>query len=117
MLLKVGLEDLLRMRKDEATGFHRAEGDGGARPSLPFPPHPSSVLTFLCPAGDWESQGCSTELGDKRTVCRCDHLTFFALLLVTASAILILVVQPLSLGEAAWLAVVWEMGGSGLLVM
>nr|XP_048287884.1 adhesion G protein-coupled receptor G3 isoform X2 [Myodes glareolus] len=31
--------------------------------------------------GDWDSQGCSTELGDERTVCRCDHLTFFALLL------------------------------------
>lgn len=31
--------------------------------------------------GDWDSRGCSTELGDGRTVCRCDHLTFFALLL------------------------------------
>nr|XP_035973427.1 adhesion G protein-coupled receptor G3 isoform X3 [Halichoerus grypus] len=32
-------------------------------------------------AGDWSSTGCSTELRAKRTVCRCDHLTFFALLL------------------------------------
>ncbi|XP_024407170.2 LOW QUALITY PROTEIN: adhesion G protein-coupled receptor G3 [Desmodus rotundus] len=32
-------------------------------------------------AGDWSSEGCSTELGAKQTVCRCDHLTFFALLL------------------------------------
>ncbi|XP_036131284.1 adhesion G protein-coupled receptor G3 [Molossus molossus] len=32
-------------------------------------------------AGDWSSKGCSTELGVKGTVCRCDHLTFFALLL------------------------------------
>uniref|UniRef100_A0A452V8K8 Adhesion G protein-coupled receptor G3 n=1 Tax=Ursus maritimus TaxID=29073 RepID=A0A452V8K8_URSMA len=31
--------------------------------------------------GDWSSTGCSTELRAKRTVCRCDHLTFFALLL------------------------------------
>uniref|UniRef100_A0A8C3YK22 Adhesion G protein-coupled receptor G3 n=1 Tax=Catagonus wagneri TaxID=51154 RepID=A0A8C3YK22_9CETA len=32
-------------------------------------------------SGDWSSAGCSTELGVNRTVCRCDHLTFFALLL------------------------------------
>ncbi|XP_055268645.1 adhesion G protein-coupled receptor G3 [Moschus berezovskii] len=31
--------------------------------------------------GDWSSKGCSTEVGVHRTVCRCDHLTFFALLL------------------------------------
>ncbi|XP_023492831.2 adhesion G protein-coupled receptor G3 isoform X2 [Equus caballus] len=31
--------------------------------------------------GDWSSKGCSTELRAKETVCRCDHLTFFALLL------------------------------------
>uniref|UniRef100_A0A8C7BE74 Adhesion G protein-coupled receptor G3 n=1 Tax=Neovison vison TaxID=452646 RepID=A0A8C7BE74_NEOVI len=31
--------------------------------------------------GDWSSMGCSTELRAKRTICRCDHLTFFALLL------------------------------------
>ncbi|XP_040109837.1 adhesion G protein-coupled receptor G3 [Oryx dammah] len=30
---------------------------------------------------DWSSKGCSTEVGVRRTVCRCDHLTFFALLL------------------------------------
>ncbi|XP_045389584.1 adhesion G protein-coupled receptor G3 [Lemur catta] len=33
------------------------------------------------PTGDWASKGCSTEPGAKGTVCRCDHLTFFALLL------------------------------------
>ncbi|XP_058383886.1 adhesion G protein-coupled receptor G3 isoform X2 [Diceros bicornis minor] len=32
-------------------------------------------------AGDWSSKGCSTEHRAKETVCRCDHLTFFALLL------------------------------------
>uniref|UniRef100_A0A8D1M348 Adhesion G protein-coupled receptor G3 n=1 Tax=Sus scrofa TaxID=9823 RepID=A0A8D1M348_PIG len=32
-------------------------------------------------SGDWSSKGCSTNLGANRTVCRCDHLTFFALLL------------------------------------
>ncbi|XP_036997329.2 adhesion G protein-coupled receptor G3 [Artibeus jamaicensis] len=31
--------------------------------------------------GDWSSEGCSTEFSTERTVCRCDHLTFFALLL------------------------------------
>ncbi|KAM5297409.1 adhesion G protein-coupled receptor G3 [Glossophaga mutica] len=31
--------------------------------------------------GDWSSEGCSTEFRAERTVCRCDHLTFFALLL------------------------------------
>ncbi|XP_058564104.1 adhesion G protein-coupled receptor G3 isoform X4 [Neofelis nebulosa] len=46
-------------------------------------------MTFSCvfwdvtkgSTGDWSSTGCSTELSAKRTVCRCDHLTFFALLL------------------------------------
>ncbi|XP_007946236.1 adhesion G protein-coupled receptor G3 [Orycteropus afer afer] len=33
------------------------------------------------PTGDWASKGCSTEHTARRTVCRCDHLTFFALLL------------------------------------
>ncbi|XP_044787863.2 adhesion G protein-coupled receptor G3 isoform X2 [Bubalus bubalis] len=32
--------------------------------------------------GDWSSKGCSTEVGVRRTICHCDHLTFFALLLV-----------------------------------
>lgn len=96
MWLKVGLEDFSRMRKKEATCFHRAEGEGRGGPSLPSSPPPIPVLTFLWPLGDWDSQGCSTELGDERTVCRCDHLTFFALLLVTAHALLIAEVQPLS---------------------
>lgn len=45
---------------------------------------PNVILTCVfwdMAKGDWDSQGCSTELGDGRTVCRCDHLTFFALLL------------------------------------
>ncbi|XP_022411559.1 adhesion G protein-coupled receptor G3-like isoform X1 [Delphinapterus leucas] len=32
-------------------------------------------------SGDWASRGCSTDVGVNRTICRCDHLTFFALLL------------------------------------
>ncbi|NWT87596.1 AGRG3 protein, partial [Lanius ludovicianus] len=32
-------------------------------------------------AGGWRSSGCVTQAGDKRTVCSCDHLTFFTLLL------------------------------------
>ncbi|NWW80635.1 AGRG3 protein, partial [Climacteris rufus] len=32
-------------------------------------------------AGGWRSSGCVTQPGDKETVCSCDHLTFFTLLL------------------------------------
>ncbi|NWV75604.1 AGRG3 protein, partial [Dasyornis broadbenti] len=32
-------------------------------------------------AGGWSSNGCVTQPGDKGTVCSCDHLTFFTLLL------------------------------------
>ncbi|NXC25666.1 AGRG3 protein, partial [Campylorhamphus procurvoides] len=32
-------------------------------------------------AGGWRSSGCVTQPGDKKTVCSCDHLTFFTLLL------------------------------------
>ncbi|XP_068943679.1 adhesion G protein-coupled receptor G3 isoform X2 [Petaurus breviceps papuanus] len=31
--------------------------------------------------GDWKPTGCSTEQRTNQTICRCDHLTFFALLL------------------------------------
>ncbi|XP_032139902.1 adhesion G protein-coupled receptor G3 isoform X3 [Sapajus apella] len=50
---------------------------------------PPPNMTFTCvfwdatkgPTGDWASEGCSTEVGPEGTVCRCDHLTFFTLLL------------------------------------
>ncbi|NXL66434.1 AGRG3 protein, partial [Chordeiles acutipennis] len=32
-------------------------------------------------AGGWSSSGCVTQPGDNGTVCSCDHLTFFTLLL------------------------------------
>ncbi|XP_051657825.1 adhesion G protein-coupled receptor G3 [Manacus candei] len=32
-------------------------------------------------AGGWHSSGCVTQPGDQKTVCSCDHLTFFTLLL------------------------------------
>ncbi|NXL81074.1 AGRG3 protein, partial [Leptocoma aspasia] len=32
-------------------------------------------------AGGWHSSGCVTQPGDEGTVCSCDHLTFFTLLL------------------------------------
>ncbi|XP_058669728.1 adhesion G protein-coupled receptor G3-like [Ammospiza caudacuta] len=35
-------------------------------------------------AGGWRSSGCDTQPGDKGTVCSCDHLTFFTLLLSPA---------------------------------
>ncbi|XP_028931535.2 adhesion G protein-coupled receptor G3 [Ornithorhynchus anatinus] len=31
--------------------------------------------------GNWDSRGCSSRLRDLETICLCDHLTFFALLL------------------------------------
>ncbi|NXT67166.1 AGRG3 protein, partial [Chaetops frenatus] len=33
------------------------------------------------PAGGWHNRGCVTKPGDKGTVCSCNHLTFFTLLL------------------------------------
>ncbi|CAN0019452.1 unnamed protein product [Rangifer tarandus platyrhynchus] len=46
------------------------------------PPNMSLSCEFWdATKGDWSSKGCSTEVGVHRTVCRCDHLTFFALLL------------------------------------
>uniref|UniRef100_A0A8C5Z975 Adhesion G protein-coupled receptor G3 n=1 Tax=Marmota marmota marmota TaxID=9994 RepID=A0A8C5Z975_MARMA len=45
---------------------------------------PNATLTCVfwdVNKGDWDSKGCSTELGAEGTVCHCDHLTFFALLL------------------------------------
>ncbi|NXH56038.1 AGRG3 protein, partial [Rhabdornis inornatus] len=35
-------------------------------------------------AGGWHSSGCVTQPRNKRTVCSCDHLTFFTLLLSPA---------------------------------
>ncbi|NWH77599.1 AGRG3 protein, partial [Piaya cayana] len=32
-------------------------------------------------AGGWSSSGCVTQSGDNRTICSCNHLTFFTLLL------------------------------------
>ncbi|KAM5263957.1 adhesion G protein-coupled receptor G3 [Ctenodactylus gundi] len=46
--------------------------------------HPNMTLTCVfwdMTQGDWDSQGCSTEQGAEKTLCHCDHLTFFALLL------------------------------------
>nr|XP_012805324.2 adhesion G protein-coupled receptor G3 isoform X1 [Jaculus jaculus] len=48
--------------------------------------HQSANVILTCvfwdgAKGDWASRGCSTELTAKGTICRCDHLTFFALLL------------------------------------
>ncbi|KAM4833734.1 adhesion G protein-coupled receptor G3 [Thomomys bottae] len=45
---------------------------------------PNMIITCVFwdrTTGDWNSRGCSTELKAEGTVCRCDHLTFFALLL------------------------------------
>ncbi|NXS51479.1 AGRG3 protein, partial [Brachypteracias leptosomus] len=43
-------------------------------PALPSAPHCGQ-------AGGWSSRGCVTRTKDKGTLCSCDHLTFFTLLL------------------------------------
>ncbi|NWI15353.1 AGRG1 protein, partial [Crypturellus soui] len=37
--------------------------------------------------GNWNSYGCTTVKGDKRTDCRCNHLTYFAVLMVSSPEI------------------------------
>nr|XP_028595119.1 adhesion G-protein coupled receptor G1 [Podarcis muralis]XP_028595120.1 adhesion G-protein coupled receptor G1 [Podarcis muralis]XP_028595121.1 adhesion G-protein coupled receptor G1 [Podarcis muralis]XP_028595122.1 adhesion G-protein coupled receptor G1 [Podarcis muralis]XP_028595123.1 adhesion G-protein coupled receptor G1 [Podarcis muralis]XP_028595124.1 adhesion G-protein coupled receptor G1 [Podarcis muralis] len=37
--------------------------------------------------GKWNSSGCEAERGVDRTICRCDHLTFFAVLMVSSPEI------------------------------
>ncbi|NWY10793.1 AGRG3 protein, partial [Aphelocoma coerulescens] len=49
----------------------------GAVPSTHSHPH----VPVAGQAGGWSSSGCVTQPGDKGTVCSCDHLTFFTLLL------------------------------------
>ncbi|NXA53028.1 AGRG3 protein, partial [Nothocercus julius] len=41
----------------------------------------SLLSSFAGQGGGWDTSGCVTELGDKGTICSCDHLTFFTLLL------------------------------------
>ncbi|XP_019143882.2 adhesion G protein-coupled receptor G3 isoform X1 [Corvus cornix cornix] len=49
----------------------------GAVPSTHSHPH----VPVAGQAGGWSSSGCETQPGEKGTVCSCDHLTFFTLLL------------------------------------
>ncbi|XP_035754735.1 adhesion G protein-coupled receptor G3 isoform X10 [Egretta garzetta] len=53
-------------------------------------------------AGGWRNTGCVMQPGDKGTVCSCDHLTFFTLLLVT-------ILLPTALAHT--LAVLPHLGG------
>ncbi|KAI1235544.1 hypothetical protein IHE44_0002423 [Lamprotornis superbus] len=53
-------------------------------PPVPIPLSPLNVSSGIpAKAGGWHNSGCVTQPGDKGTVCSCDHLTFFTLLLVT----------------------------------
>ncbi|NXI66284.1 AGRG1 protein, partial [Anseranas semipalmata] len=38
-------------------------------------------------SGNWDSYGCTTVEGDSRTDCRCNHLTYFAVLMVSSPEI------------------------------
>uniref|UniRef100_A0A8C0J7J2 Adhesion G-protein coupled receptor G1 n=1 Tax=Chelonoidis abingdonii TaxID=106734 RepID=A0A8C0J7J2_CHEAB len=37
--------------------------------------------------GSWKSDGCATEMGKNQTVCRCNHLTYFAVLMMSSPEI------------------------------
>uniref|UniRef100_A0A8C3RU63 Adhesion G-protein coupled receptor G1 n=1 Tax=Chelydra serpentina TaxID=8475 RepID=A0A8C3RU63_CHESE len=37
--------------------------------------------------GSWKSDGCETEMGSEQTVCRCNHLTYFAVLMISSPGI------------------------------
>ncbi|XP_067408516.1 adhesion G-protein coupled receptor G1 isoform X2 [Emydura macquarii macquarii] len=37
--------------------------------------------------GSWKSDGCETETSNSQTVCRCNHLTYFAVLMVSSPEI------------------------------
>lgn len=57
-------------------------------------------------AGGWSSSGCVTQTRDKGTVCSCDHLTFFTLLLVTIPLPAAPACTPSALPAPAW----WPLG-------
>ncbi|NXP12117.1 AGRG1 protein, partial [Thinocorus orbignyianus] len=38
-------------------------------------------------AGSWDSYGCTTVMGSSQTDCRCNHLTYFAVLMVSSPEI------------------------------
>ncbi|XP_074865313.1 adhesion G-protein coupled receptor G1 [Carettochelys insculpta] len=37
--------------------------------------------------GSWKSDGCETEIHNNQTICRCNHLTYFAMLMVSSPEI------------------------------
>ncbi|KAM5207103.1 adhesion G protein-coupled receptor G3 [Hipposideros larvatus] len=90
---RLSLEDDGRVLNNRLVGlsFGRMRVTGLAEPLEITFSHQSQPpnMTLTCvfwdvtkgSTGDWSSKGCSTEVGAKGTVCRCDHLTFFALLL------------------------------------
>ena len=41
------------------------------------------MLSNAAGYGDWSSEGCNTSSTDTQAMCQCDHLTSFAILLVT----------------------------------
>nr|XP_014426005.1 adhesion G-protein coupled receptor G1 [Pelodiscus sinensis] len=47
--------------------------------------------------GSWKSDGCETERSDAVTVCRCNHLTYFAVLMVASPEIDEIHRQPLTI--------------------
>uniref|UniRef100_A0A8C8RM18 Adhesion G-protein coupled receptor G1 n=1 Tax=Pelusios castaneus TaxID=367368 RepID=A0A8C8RM18_9SAUR len=44
-------------------------------------------VSFGSGHGSWKSDGCETETGNGQTVCHCNHLTFFAVLMMSSSEI------------------------------
>uniref|UniRef100_A0A8C7ECM8 Adhesion G-protein coupled receptor G1 n=1 Tax=Nothoprocta perdicaria TaxID=30464 RepID=A0A8C7ECM8_NOTPE len=67
------------------TFFHKQLPVGGGN-SLIKPFH-SRTLSLAANVGNWNSYGCTTVKGDKRTDCRCNHLTYFAVLMISSPEI------------------------------
>ncbi|NXP28781.1 AGRG1 protein, partial [Scytalopus superciliaris] len=42
---------------------------------------------IIASSGSWDSYGCTTVTGSSQTECRCNHLTYFAVLMVTSPEI------------------------------
>lgn len=54
-------------------------------------------LSLAASSGNWDSYGCTTVEGDRQTYCRCNHLTYFAVLMVGSAFPQLSTLFPLAL--------------------
>ncbi|NXI95463.1 AGRG3 protein, partial [Psophia crepitans] len=82
--ITVGKTSISRLQDPVQLSFAHEQLPSMSQPSI-SPPGVTPQCVFWDPskgqAGGWSSSGCVTRPGDKGTVCSCDHLTFFTLLL------------------------------------